>query len=392
MKRINLPLMALAISAFGIGTTEFVIMGLLPDVARDLAVSISSAGMLIAGYALSVAIGAPIMAMMTAKLPRKKALVILMGIFVLGNALCALAPNYWLLMFARVITALCHGAFFGIGAVEAASVVPEKQRASAVAIMFSGLTLANVLGVPFGTALGQEAGWRMTFWAVTAIGVFAFIALIKLLPKKEHQEAVNIKAEIKALSNLSIWVALLTTVFFSASVFALFTYIAPILGDITHISPKAVSATLLLIGVGLTIGNIIGGKLADWKLYGSLIGMLVAMMVLEIAFYWGSSNVVGAEILLFLWGAASFAAISALQMNAINKGKAAPNLISTLNIGAFNAGNALGAWAGGLVVDSSAGLHSVPFSAAFMAVIAIIMTCIGMLLSKPKPMAVPVAV
>jgi len=197
-----LSLLILALSAFAIGTTEFVIMGLLPDVAADLGVSIPGAGWLVTGYALGVAIGAPFMALATARLPRKAALVALMGIFIIGNLLCALASDYNVLMFARVVTALCHGAFFGIGSVVAANLVPANKRASAVALMFTGLTLANVLGVPLGTALGQEAGWRSTFWAVTVIGVIALIGLIRFLPAKRDEEKLDMRAELAALKVL----------------------------------------------------------------------------------------------------------------------------------------------------------------------------------------------
>ena len=370
----NFPLLALAISAFGIGTTEFVIMGLLPEVARDLQVSISSAGLLITGYALGVAIGAPIMAMLTARLPRKRALLALMLVFIVGNAFCALSDSYWLLMVARVVTALCHGAFFGIGAVTAASLVPPNRSASAVAMMFTGLTLANVLGVPAGTALGQAAGWRMTFWTVTVIGVIALIALWRFLPKDGATEPANVRSELRSLANARVWMALGMTVLFSASMFALFTYIAPILGEITGVSPQGVTWTLLLIGVGLTIGNVIGGRLADWRLSTSLIGLAVLIALLQLAFYWTSAWLIPAEVTLLLWGAASFAACAALQLTAMRAGAAAPSLISTLNIGAFNAGNALGAWLGSAVIASGLGLRPVTLWAAAMAVVALALT------------------
>eukprot|EP00659_Diplonema_papillatum_P000095 gene95-142_t len=274
-----LSLLILALSAFAIGTTEFVIMGLLPDVAADLGVSIPGAGWLVTGYALGVAIGAPFMALATAKLPRKAALVALMGIFIIGNLLCALASDYNVLMFARVVTALCHGAFFGIGSVVAANLVPANKRASAVALMFTGLTLANVLGVPLGTALGQEAGWRSTFWAVTVIGVIALIGLIRFLPAKRDEEKLDMRAELRALKGAGIWLSLSMTALFAASMFTLFTYVAPLLGDVTGVSPKGVTWTLLLIGLGLTVGNIIGGKLADKRLAATLIGVFISMAV-----------------------------------------------------------------------------------------------------------------
>ncbi|KPW99896.1 MULTISPECIES: MFS transporter [Pseudomonas syringae group] len=371
-----LSLLILALSAFAIGTTEFVIMGLLPDVAADLGVSIPGAGWLVTGYALGVAVGAPFMAMATAKLPRKAALVTLMGIFIIGNLLCALASDYNVLMFARVVTALCHGAFFGIGSVVASGLVPANRRASAVALMFTGLTLANVLGVPLGTALGQYAGWRSTFWAVTVIGVIALIGLIRFLPTNRNEEKLDMRAELAALKGAGIWLSLTMTALFSASMFTLFTYIAPLLGEVTGVSPKGVTWTLLLIGLGLTAGNVIGGKMADRRVSSTLIAVFVSMAVISTALSWTSAALIPTEITLFLWAVAAFAAVPALQINVVTFGKAAPNLVSTLNIGAFNVGNALGAWVGGSVIAHGLGLTSVPLAAAMLAVLALLITLI----------------
>ena len=371
-----LPLLILALSSFAIGTTEFVIMGLLPDVAGDLGVSIPSAGWLVTGYALGVAIGAPFMALATARLPRKAALVVLMGIFIVGNLLCAIASDYNVLMFARVVTALSHGAFFGIGSVVAAGLVAPNKRASAVALMFTGLTLANVLGVPLGTALGQAAGWRSTFWVVTLIGVVALIGLLRYLPSNREEAKLDMVAELSALKGAGIWLSLSMTALFAASMFTLFTYIAPLLGDVTGISPRGVTYTLLLIGLGLTVGNIIGGKLADRRLGATLVGVFAAMAVVSTALSWTAVAVIPTEITLFLWAAAAFAAVPALQINVVTFGKSAPNLVSTLNISAFNVGNALGAWIGGAVIAGGLGLTSVPLAAAVLAVLALIVTLI----------------
>ena len=386
----NLPLLALAISAFGIGTTEFVIMGLLPDVAGDLHVSIPAAGMLVTAYALGVAIGAPIMALLTARLPRRSALLALMAIFIVGNAFCALSSSYTMLLVARVVTALCHGAFFGIGSVVAAGLVAENRRASAVALMFTGLTLANVLGVPFGTALGQEAGWRATFWVVTVIGIAAFGALFRLLPKDQASNEHDLASEIRALRDGVVWGSLTMTVLFSASMFALFTYIAPVLREVTGVSPRGVSATLFLLGLGLTIGNLLGGRLADWKLKHALIGTPLVIIALQVLFYWTSGHVVAAETTLFLWGAAGFAGCSALQLQAMTAGRRAPSLIATLNIGAFNAGNALGAWAGGAVIVAGFSLRAVTFAGAFFAGIALVVTLATLWLADRRRRAVAV--
>ncbi|MGX5220629.1 MFS transporter [Pseudomonas segetis] len=366
-----IALIVLALSAFAIGTTEFVIMGLLPEVATDLSVSIPGAGWLVTGYALGVAIGAPIMALATSSWPRKAALMTLMSIFIAGNLFCALAPDYQMLMAARIVTALCHGAFFGIGSVVAASLVPANRRASAVALMFTGLTLANVLGVPLGTALGQAAGWRSTFWAVTLIGVLALIGLWRYLPNRHDAEKADLRSEIRALNNAGLWLALSTTVLFSASMFALFTYIAPLLGEVTGVSPHGITLTLLLIGLGLTLGNVLGGRFADRQLKLTLITVFASMATISTLFSWTSQALIPAEITLFLWAVAAFAAVPALQVNVVTFGSGAPNLVSTLNIGAFNVGNALGAWLGGVVIAQGFGLSSVPFAAAALAVLAL---------------------
>jgi DHA1 family inner membrane transport protein len=364
-----LALLVLALSSFAIGTTEFVIMGLLPEVAGDLAVTIPQAGWLVTGYALAVAIGAPIMAVSTAHLRRRSALILLMAFFILGNLLCAVAPGYWVLMIARIVTALCHGAFFGIGSVVAAGLVAEDRKARAVALMFTGLTLANVLGVPLGTALGQAYGWRAPFWAVTAIGVLTIAGLILVLPKDEEVRKGNLGREVAALRGLGLWLSLLTTVFFSAAMFALFTYIAPLLRDVTGISPEGVTWTLFLIGLGLTIGNLIGGKLADWRLGTTLAGVFAAIALTSAVFSLTSRAFLPAEVTLFLWATVTFAAVPALQISVVRFGKDAPNLVSTINIGAFNTGNALGAWVGGMVLDNGFSLTQVPLAGTAMAIV-----------------------
>ncbi|MDV4153696.1 MULTISPECIES: MFS transporter [Rhizobium] len=384
-----LALLVLALSSFAIGTTEFVIMGLLPEVAADLSVSIPQAGWLVTGYALAVAIGAPVMAVSTAKLKRRTALIALMAFFIAGNLLCALASDYWVLMIARVVTALCHGAFFGIGSVVAAGLVAEDRKARAVALMFTGLTLANVLGVPLGTAIGQAYGWRATFGVVTVIGIITISGLIAILPRDKQQESGSILREIAALRNGGLWLALSTTVFFAASMFALFTYIAPLLRDVTGVSPEGVTWTLFLIGLGLTIGNLVGGKLADWRLGATLAGVFAAIAITSIAFSYTSRFFIPAEITLFLWAMASFAAVPALQVGVVGFGKDAPNLVSTINIGAFNTGNALGAWVGGLVIDAGFNLTRVPLAAALMALIGLGATALTYLSARGRAALAP---
>ncbi|SDV46663.1 MFS transporter [Chitinasiproducens palmae] len=380
-----LALLVLSLSAFAIGTTEFVIMGLLPDVAHDLSVSLPAAGWLISAYALAVAFGAPVMAMITARWRRRTALLSLMVIFVLGNLFCAIAANYGLLVLARVVTALCHGAFFGIGSVTAAGLVEPNRRARAVALMFTGLTLANVLGVPLGTALGQAAGWRTPFWAVVALGLLSFAGLRRALPVRSDETPADLRRELRGLRSTGVWLALGTTVCFSAAMFALFTYIAPLLLQVTGVTPRGVSWTLFAMGVGLTIGNALGGRLADWNLSKALSLVLIALCATSLALHWTAPWLWPSEANLFLWAVAAFAAVPALQVNVMRFGAAAPNLISTLNIGAFNLGNAFGAWVGGLVLSANLGLQATPLAAAALALLGVFASSLSGRLARDLP-------
>lgn len=385
-----LALFALAVAAFGIGTTEFVIMGLLPDVARDLAVSIPDAGLLITGYAMGVVFGAPILAVGTANLPRKATLLGMTLMFILGNILCALAPNYATLMAARVVTALCHGAFFGIGSVVAAGLVAPNKRAQAIAMMFTGLTLANVLGVPLGTALGQYAGWRSTFWAVSVIGVVAAIAQWLWLPRDIAMGKANLASEFKVLGKVNVLLALGMSVLASTSLFSVFTYIAPILQDITGVSPHGVTIMLLLFGVGLTAGSMLGGRLADSRLLPSLVGMALATAVVLAAFTQTSHSAIPAAITLVLWGIFAFALCPILQLLIIDQAHEAPNLGSTLNQSAFNLGNAAGAWIGGLVVASGADLSELPWTGVLVSGLTVLTALLFIYLQRRSVAAVNV--
>lgn len=371
---LSLPLFALAVAAFGIGTTEFVIMGLLPDVARDLGVTIPAAGMLVTGYALGVTIGAPIVAIATANMPRRTALLSLIGLFIIGNVLCALSPNYTVLMLARVVTAFCHGAFFGIGSVVAAGLVAPNRRAQAIALMFAGLTLANVLGVPFGTALGQQLGWRSTFWAVTVIGVLAAIALALWLPKKIEMQKTSLLQEFAVLKDKQVLMVLGISALASASLFSVFTYITPILEDVTGLTPHAVTLVLLVFGLGLTVGSALGGKLADWRLMPSLISFLVALAVILTVFTLTMRTPLPAVITIFIWGVLAFAIVPPLQVLVVERASAAPNLASTLNQGAFNLGNAGGAWFGGMAISAGFQLTTLPYVGVVVVVLALGLT------------------
>ncbi|ACC69608.1 MFS transporter [Paraburkholderia phymatum] len=382
-----IPLLALAISAFAIGTTEFVIMGLLPEVAKDLAVSLPSAGLLVSGYALGVAVGAPLLAVVTSRMPRKLALQLLMGVFIVGNLLCAIASDYSVLMIARVVTSFAHGSFFGIGAVVAASLVPQEKRASAIALMFTGLTLANVLGVPFGTFIGQQFGWRVAFWIVAAFGVMSLAGVTALVPNRHDTGPAGLGHEVRVLKEPQVWLALTMTVLGFGGVFVVFTYIAPILEQVGGFTPHGVTLILVLFGVGLTVGNTVGGKLADRSLMPSLMGILIALAVVMAVFAHTSHSQVAAAVTVFIWGIAAFATVPPLQMRVVEKAKAAPNLASTLNIGAFNVGNAGGAWLGGLAISHGYGLDALPYVAAVVALAALGLTWIAARLDAPAAIA-----
>ena len=380
----RLPLLALALATFGIGTTEFAIMGLLPDVSADLKVPIPEAGLLVTAYALSVAFGSPFLAIATARMNRRGALLLLMGVFILGNLLCALAPSYSLLMAARIVCELCHGAFFGLGTVVAAALVPHEKRTQAIAMMFGGLALANVLGVPFGTALGNAFGWRQTFWAVVAIGFVASFALYAWLPRDVPTPPMRLIQEARSLGSTQVLLAMVISVLASASLFGVLTYITPILENVTRLTAGSVTLMLLLFGVGLTLGNLLGGRLGDWRLMPSLIGILVLLAPLLALFTMTSRAVIPAAATIFCWGLLAFALISPLQMRVVNEAAGAPSLASTLNQGAFNLGNATGAWLGDVGLTHGLPYDQLPWIGAALAAVALLFTIISYTRAQAK--------
>ncbi|MGN8091702.1 MFS transporter [Methylobacterium sp. 22177] len=359
-----LPILALAVASFGIGTTEFVIMGLLPEVAQSFGVTIPQAGYLVSGYAMGVVVGAPIVAIATAGLPRKTALLALMAVFLAGNLGCALAPSYGLLMAARILTAFAHGAFFGIGAVVARDLVPREKRTQAVSLMFAGLTLANVLGVPLGTALGQEAGWRSTFWAVVVIGLAAGLAIQLCVPDGLPGTRGRLVSEFRALGRWPVLRPMLISTLSSVSFFTVFTYVTPFLTGVTGFTPQGVTGVLFAAGTGLTVGNLLGGHLADRgpmaTIIGSFLGIVAALLVLAAVAHHPALTVA----VVVLWSGLVFALVSPLQIWVVEAASDAPNLASTLNQGAFNLGNAAGAWIGGTALTLGAGYGQLPLIAA----------------------------
>ncbi|MDX8513968.1 MFS transporter [Mesorhizobium captivum] len=381
-----LALYALTAGAFGIGVTEFVIMGLLLDVSADLGVSISAAGLLISGYALGVVVGAPLLGLLTSRLAKKTLLLALMVVFTVGNLACALAPGYWTLMAARVLTAFAHASFFGVGSVVATSLVAPNRKASAIALMFTGLTVANILGVPFGTWLGQAYGWRSTFLAVTLVGVIAFAVIALLVPRDEPAAAGEDESSEGALAVLGrrpVLLGLLTTVLSWVGVFAAFTYLAPILTRISGFSEAAVSPILLVFGGGLVAGNLLGGRLADRHLVPTVVATLIALSAVLFFMTVAIHQPIAAIIAVGLLGAAAFATVAPLQMWVLEKAKGAgQGLASSFNIAAFNLGNAIGAWLGGFVIDHGPGLGAVTFVAGLVPLAALAVVLLAQRLER----------
>lgn len=370
-------LLALAIGAFGIGTTEFSPMGLLPVIAEGVKVSIPTAGLLVSAYAIGVMVGAPIMTLALSRFRKRSALMMLMGIFTLGNVLSAMAPGYYTLLFARLVTSLNHGAFFGLGAVVAASVVPREKQGSAVATMFLGLTLANIGGVPAATWVGQQVGWRTAFAGTAIIGLVAIAALWSALPKGTPGTRPKVIDELRVLTRGPVLLAMATTVMGAAAMFTLYTYVTPALTQLAGASNGFVTLALALIGVGFTIGNWLGGRLADWSLDGAtklFLAMLAAiMLVLPLAL----SSQLGAAIGLLLWGTAAFAIVPPVQMRVMEAASEAPGLASSINVGAFNLGNALGAASGAAVVNLGLGYTAVSVTGSILAAIAFALVFLG---------------
>ena len=354
-----LGLIALAIGAFGIGLTEFVIMGLLPEVAADFGVTEASAGWLISGYALSVVVGALLLTAATTRLPRKPVLIGLLVLFIAGNVLTALSPDYGVAMAGRIVAALAHGAFFGIGSVVAADLVAPEKKARAIAIMFTGLTAANVFGVPFGTFLGQQFGWRSTFWVISVIGVVALVGIAALVRAPRGADTVvSLRQELSAFRAGQVWLSLLVTILAYGGMFGAFTYIAYTLTSVTGFASAAVPWLLVLFGLGLVAGNAIGGRLADRSVDRTLLGFIAALAVVLVAFALLAWSQPATMVILVLMGGFGFGTVPALQSRIMHYAGGAPTLASGANIGAFNVGNALGAWAGGVGISAGLGYTS----------------------------------
>ncbi|WP_329372955.1 MFS transporter [Streptomyces sp. NBC_00669] len=363
-----LAILALAVSAFGIGTTEFVMMGLLPNVAGDLGTSVPTAGYLVSAYALGVVVGAPLLTALGSRIPRKRMLLLLMGLFTVGNLASAVAPGYWTLLGGRFLAGLPHGAFFGVGAVVASRMVAEERRARAVAAMFLGLTVANIVGVPAATALGQHLGWRATFVVVSAIGLVGLASLALLVPRLPAEEHVGVGQEIRALREPQVVLGLLTAVFGFAGVFAVYSYLASMMTEVTGFADSSVTLLLALFGIGMTLGALAAGPLTDRALRPTLYGSLAALAVVLVGFHFAAHSKVAAPIAVVVLGAVGFMTTTPLQMLVMNKARHAPTIASASNHSAFNLANAGGAWLGGVAISAGWGWTSPTLVGAVLAV------------------------
>ncbi|MBZ4018324.1 MFS transporter [Streptomyces purpurogeneiscleroticus] len=372
-----LALLALAIGAFGIGTTEFVIMGLLPQVGADLGVSVPTAGFLVTGYALGVMIGAPIMTVLGTKISRKNMLMLLMGLFILGNVISAVAPVFAVMLIGRVVASLAHGAFFGIGSVVAAELVAPEKKAGAISMMFTGLTVANVVGVPLGTFVGQSAGWRVTFLIVAALGIVGLAGVAKLVPDVPKPKGVQLRHEAAAFKNTQVVLAMAMTVLGFGGVFAAITYIAPMMTEVSGFAESSVTWLMVVFGLGMVAGNLIGGRFADRKLMPMLYTALGGLALVLLLFTFLASGKAASVVAVFLIGALGFATVPPLQKRVLDHAHGAPTLASAVNIGAFNLGNALSAWLGGLVISAGLGYTAPNAVGAVLAAAALVLAVIS---------------
>lgn len=358
-QRMHPGLVALAFGGFGIGLTEFVIAGLLTNVATDLGVSIPTAGHLVSGYALAVVAGALVVTATLLRRPPKSALLVLMVLFILGNALSAWAPTYPVMLAGRIVAALCHGGFFGIGSVLAADLVAPEKKAGAIAIMFGGLTTANVLGVPFGTFIGQTYGWRTTFMVISGIGIAALIGIVFLVPAQAAEAAQHsLIRQMRALARPQVLLSMLVTILVFGGMFGAFIYIEPLLTNVTGYSSAAIPWLLVLFGIGLFLGNVLGGHAADRNLDRTLLTLAVALPLVLTMLALMAHDRIGVAIALTLTGLVGFATVPGLQLRVLRHAHGAPTMASAANIAAFNLGNAIGVYLGGLAIAAHLGYTS----------------------------------
>jgi predicted MFS family arabinose efflux permease len=385
-KRSMFSLLALAVSAFAIGTTEFISVGLLPLISQDLDITVTTAGLTVSLYALGVMIGAPILTSLTSRMPRKSLLLWIMVVFIIGNGIAASATSVTVLLMARVISAFSHGVFMSIGSTIAADLVPENRRASAISIMFTGLTVATITGVPFGTFIGQQFGWRFAFVAIVVIGIVGLIANSILVPSDLRQStSTTIRDQVKLVTNSRILLVLTITALGYGGTFVVFTYLSPLLLTITGFKQGTIVIILLVYGIAIAIGNMIGGKLSNKNPIGSLFYMFIAQaIVLFILTYTAPFKVVGLVSILFM-GLFAFMNVSGLQVYVVMLAErfvpSAVDVASAMNIAAFNAGIAMGAYVGGVVTDSIGLIHTA-WIGGTMVLIAAVLTGVSRTLER----------
>lgn len=374
-----LPLIALFLAAFAFGTTEFVIAGVLPEVAEGLGVQIPTAGYLVSGYAIGIAVGGPLLTLATARVSRKTLLLGLTVAFTIGQAACALAQDFPAMLALRVAIAVAHGAYFGVAMVVAVGLVPERQRGMAVALILSGLTVSNIVGVPAGTAIGNIWGWRATFWVMCALGIAALIAITILLPsgRTEKKRSSNLADEVRALGRQQVWTSLIIMLMLMIGQFCLYTYITPFLLEVTGLDASLIPWVLLLNGVGATIGVFVGGRLADWKPMPSLIVMLALQGVLLAAIYAVSPFPVPTVIAITLWGALNFSIGAPVQTRILTWTADASNLASSLIPSGFNIGIALAASLGAAMLNAGYGYRSLPLAGIAAMAVAVVAAVIS---------------
>lgn len=376
--RTALALLALAISSFAIGTTEFISVGLLPLISEDLGVSVTTAGLSVTLYAVGVTVGAPLLTALTSRVPRKTLLIAIMIIFILGNGLAAISSSIAMLLVARVISSFSHGVFMSIGSTIAADLVSEDRRASAIAMMFSGLTVATVTGVPLGTLLGQHAGWRTAFVAIAIIGIIALIANLLLVPNTLRKgNRTKLSEPFKVLKNGRLLLAFAITMLGYGGTFVVFTYLSPLLHDITGFKESTIAGILVLYGIAIAIGNLIGGKAANKKPLSALLVMFILQAVILLVLTFTAPYAAAALITITLMGLLAFMNVPGLQMYVVLLGERympkSIDVVSALNISAFNAGIAIGAYVGGIITDELGLIHT-PWIGAIMVVGAVILT------------------
>ena len=378
-----IALLALAIAAFGIGTTEFIMMGLLPEVAAAFDVSIPTVGYLISGYALGVVFGAPLPTAASVRWPRRTVLIALMATFTAGNALAAMAPSFGTLLAARVLTGLPHGAFFGLASVVAADMVPRDRRATAISMVFAGLAVANVVGVPADTLLSQHFGWRVTFGVIAAIGVASMAAIALLVPQPPLAKGSDLRREIATFRRPQVWLALAVGTFGFGGVFACYSYIEPMMTNVAGYSPGAVDYLLALFGLGMVVGNLVGGRLADRALMPSLYGALGGLGLVLALFVVTAHTPAAAAVTIFLIGAAGMACVPIMQTRLMDKARDAPVLAAAANHSAFNLANAAGAFLGGRAIEAGLGWTSPNWVGAILAAVGLALAVLSGALDRP---------